>query len=123
NFTARRRVRAIQRLRRRGLPAEAAKAEAMRHVLAPRPAGVLAVLDNAPEADVVWVGHTGTDHLLSVADVWAALPMDLAIRMRWGQVPAGSVPAGEQARIDWLYDWWKRIDDWVSANRSPPPEP
>jgi 1-acyl-sn-glycerol-3-phosphate acyltransferase len=117
NFTARRRVRAIQRLRRRGLTAEVRKAEAMRHVLPPRPAGVLAVLANAGDADVVWVGHTGTDHLLSVADVWAALPMDTEVLMRWWHVPAGEVPTDPEARIGWLYDWWKRIDDWIAVNR------
>ncbi len=66
NFTARRRARAIAKLRRRGLMAEAAKAEAMRYVLPPRPGGVLSVLDSAPEADVVWVAHTGTDHRTSL---------------------------------------------------------
>jgi 1-acyl-sn-glycerol-3-phosphate acyltransferase len=117
NFTARRRARAIQRLRRKGLMAEAEKAEAMRNVLPPRPAGVLAVLENADEADVVWVGHTGTDHLLSVADVWAALPMDIEILMRWWHVPAGGVPSDPKEQIIWLYTWWKRIDDWIAANR------
>jgi 1-acyl-sn-glycerol-3-phosphate acyltransferase len=117
NFTARRRIRAIQRLRRKGLTAEVHKAEAMRNVLPPRPAGVLAVLANAGDADVVWVGHTGTDHLLSVADVWAALPMDTEILMRWWHVPAGGVPPEPEAQITWLYEWWKRIDDWIAVNR------
>jgi 1-acyl-sn-glycerol-3-phosphate acyltransferase len=117
NFTARRRVRAIQRLRRKGLAAEVRKAEAMRNVLPPRPAGVLAVLENAGDADVVWVGHTGTDHLLSVADMWAALPMDTEVLMHWWHVTSGDVPAEPEAQIDWLYDWWKRIDDWIAVNR------
>jgi 1-acyl-sn-glycerol-3-phosphate acyltransferase len=117
NFTARRRARAIQRLRRKGLMAEAEKAEAMRNVLPPRPGGVLAVLENAAEADVVWVAHPGTDHLLSVADVWAALPMDTEILMRWWHVPSGGVPADPQQQVTWLYEWWKRIDDWIAVNR------
>jgi 1-acyl-sn-glycerol-3-phosphate acyltransferase len=117
NFTARRRARAIQRLRRKGLLAEVEKAEAMRNVLPPRPAGVLAVLANAEQADVVWVAHTGTDHLLSVADVWAALPMDIEILMRWWHVPAGGVPTDPEAQIVWLYEWWKEIDHWIAVNR------
>lgn len=119
NFTARRRARAITRLRRKGHLADAARAEAMRHVLPPRPGGVLAALGNAPEADVVWVAHTGTDHLLTVADVWAALPTDLEVRMRWWQVPAGGVPEGREQQIDWLYHWWRQIDGWISDNRGP----
>jgi hypothetical protein len=101
------------------LLAEAAKAEAMRYVLPPRPGGVLAVLENAQAADVVWVAHTGTDHLLSVSDIWGALPMDLEIKMRWWQVPAGSVPVTPEQQTTWLYEWWKRIDEWIASNRSP----
>jgi 1-acyl-sn-glycerol-3-phosphate acyltransferase len=119
NFTDRRRARAITRLRRKGLLEEVEKAEAMRNVLPPRPAGVLAVLANAQEADVVWVAHTGTDHLLSVADVWAALPVDTRIKMRWWQVDAGSVPGDPEEQIDWLYEWWRRIDGWIGTNRPP----
>lgn len=119
NFTDRRRARAIARLRRKNLLAEVEKAEAMRNVLPPRPAGVLAVLENAREADVVWVAHTGTDHLLTVGDVWAALPVDTNIKMRWWQVDAGSVPHGATEQIEWLYDWWRRIDGWIGTNRPP----
>jgi 1-acyl-sn-glycerol-3-phosphate acyltransferase len=118
NFTDRRRARAIQRLRRKGLIAEAEKAEKMRNVLPPRPGGVLAVLENAHEADVVWVAHTGTDHLLTVADVWRALPMDTVIRMRWWHVTHGGVPTDPQAQVDWLYEWWRRIDEWISDHRA-----
>ena len=43
------------------------RAEQMTHVLAPRPGGLLAALDAAPEADVLLVAHTGLDHLVTVA--------------------------------------------------------
>ncbi|HTF46030.1 MAG TPA: 1-acyl-sn-glycerol-3-phosphate acyltransferase [Pseudonocardia sp.] len=118
NFTERRRVAGITRLRRRGLHDMAGRSEAMRHVLAPRPGGVVAALAAAPAADVVWVAHTGLDHLYTVADVWRALPLDNTVRMRWWRVPAVEVPQGEEAQIDWLYQWWERIDDWIATTRS-----
>jgi 1-acyl-sn-glycerol-3-phosphate acyltransferase len=117
NFTEHRRARAIERLRRKGLVSEAERAQQMRHVLAPRPGGVVAALSAAPDADVVWVAHTGTDHLYSVADVWRELPMDTAIRMRWWQVPSDEVPRDRDAQVDWLYAWWAHIDEWVGRNR------
>ena len=52
NFTPARRDRAIARLRKLGLEKMAVRAEEMTHVLAPRPGGVLAALDGAPDADV-----------------------------------------------------------------------
>lgn len=121
NFTDRRRARAIQRLRRKGLMAEVAKAEAMRNVLPPRPAGVVAALRaqqlTSDPADVVWVAHTGTDHLFSVADIWRALPMDTDLRMRWWHVPAAEIPADEEEQIQWLFRWWQEIDGWIGDNR------
>jgi 1-acyl-sn-glycerol-3-phosphate acyltransferase len=118
NFTEHRRKRAIERLRRRGLIEEAARAEQLQHVMAPKPGGVLAALTIADDADVVFVAHTGVEQMVTVLDVWRDLPMDTAIEMRWWLVPAADVPKGREARIDWLFDWWKQIDDWVAERRA-----
>lgn len=117
NFTEQRRDRAIARLRRLGMTRMAERAESMIHVLAPRPGGLLAALDAAPDADVVLVAHTGLDHLLTVGDVWRELPMDKRIVMRWWQVPRAEIPDGREDRIDWLFGWWERIDVWIQQNR------
>ena len=117
NFTPARRDRAIARLRRLGLERMAQRAEELTYVLAPRPGGVLAALEAAPEADVLMVAHTGVDHMLTVADVWRELPMDKQIVMRWWEVPRAEIPADREARIDWLFDWWERIDTWIEQNR------
>jgi 1-acyl-sn-glycerol-3-phosphate acyltransferase len=117
NFTAGRREKAIVRLRRLGLERMAQRAEQMTNVLAPRPGGFLAALDAAPEADVVLVAHTGLDHLLTVGDVWRELPMDKQITMRWWRVAREDIPAGREERIEWLFNWWEHIDDWIETNR------
>jgi 1-acyl-sn-glycerol-3-phosphate acyltransferase len=117
NFTPERRQRAIDRLRRLGMERMARRAEAMTNVLAPKPGGLIAALDAAPEADVLMVAHTGLDHLATVGDLWRALPMDKQIIMRWWTVPRDEIPAGRDERIDWLYAWWERIDEWVQQNR------
>jgi 1-acyl-sn-glycerol-3-phosphate acyltransferase len=113
NFTPRRRQRSIDRLRRLGMERMAERAEAMTNVLAPRPGGFIAALDAAPDADVVLVAHTGLDHLVTVTDVWRALPMDKALVMRWWQVSRDEIPADREARIDWLFGWWEEIDRWI----------
>ncbi len=115
NFTARRRTRAIQRLRDRGHAAAARRAEAMRHLLPPRPGGVVAALQAAPHADVVLVAHTGLEHLSTVRDLWRDLPMDKTLHLRWWFVPAAEVPREEAELTDWLYRWWAAIDDWIAA--------
>jgi 1-acyl-sn-glycerol-3-phosphate acyltransferase len=118
NFTERRRLAGIERLRAGGFAEYARRSAAMRHVLPPRPGGVSAALAAAPGADVVWVAHAGLDHLHTVADIWRELPLDGTVRMRWWRVPHDEVP--QDAQVDWLYDWWKRIDDWVDGTREAP---
>ena len=117
NFTTGRRLRAIARLRRTGRQQMADRAEQMRHVLPPRPGGVLAALAAAPEADVLLVAHTGLDHLDSAADIWRELPMDKLLLMGWWKVPRSEIPAEPQDQITWLFDRWREIDAWVGEHR------
>ena len=70
-----------------------------------------------PKTRRVFVAHTGVEHMVTVLDVWRELPMDKRIIMRWWQVPRHEIPTGREDRIDWLFDWWERIDTWVAENR------
>ena len=79
-------------LQKLGLDRMAERAQAMTHVLAPRPGGFIAALDAAPEADVVLVAHTGLDHVLTVGDIWRELPMDKRITMRWWKIARAEIP-------------------------------
>ena len=117
NFTPRRRTSAIARLRARGLADVADRAESLRHVLPPKPGGLFAAIDEAPDAGVIFVAHTGLDRMLTVADIWRELPMDKRLVMRFWSVPPEEVPSDEQERVAWLYDWWERIDAWIEENR------
>jgi len=117
NWTPLRWHRAVERLRRRGQAALASRAAAMPNVLPPRPRGALTAIAARPDADVIFVAHTGTDRLVSVRDVWRSLSADISIRARWWRVPASEVPrsAGYDDQVRWLYDWWERIDGWITA--------
>ncbi|MDN3353838.1 1-acyl-sn-glycerol-3-phosphate acyltransferase [Actinomadura sp. DC4] len=115
NFTPHRRVRAIRHLWRQGHRTRASRARRMENVLPPHLAGTLAAIEAAPAADVIFVAHTGSDDLLSVGDVWRALPMRRPMRARWWRVPYEEIPADGRER--WLYDWWETIDTWIADNR------
>lgn len=123
NFTPERRRKGIARLRERGLGPMAERAERLTHTLAPRPGGLVAALEAAPDADVVLVAHTGLDHLLGARDLWREVPMDKELVMRWWRVPRSELPDGREQQIEWLYDWWARIDSWVDDNRPEPLRP
>jgi 1-acyl-sn-glycerol-3-phosphate acyltransferase len=120
NFTIGRWHRAIARLRRGGHEKAAARAERMVNVLPPRPGGVTAALRAAPDADAVFVAHTGLEHLVTVGDLWRGLPMDTEIHMRWWRVPAGEVPRDDDGIVEWLFGWWAIVDAWIGVTRPVP---
>jgi 1-acyl-sn-glycerol-3-phosphate acyltransferase len=124
NWTPARWHRRIRRLEHAGRGDLAARGREMPNVLAPRAGGALAAIAACPGADVIFVAHTGLDGLVSVGDVWRSLPMDQVVRATWWRVPAGEVPRSQdhEAQVRWLYDWWQRIDEWVSRHRPGEPE-
>jgi 1-acyl-sn-glycerol-3-phosphate acyltransferase len=117
NFTPRRRVSAIARLRARGLSDMADRASRLRNVLPPKPGGLMSAIEAAPDAGVIFVAHTGLDRMMTIGDVWRELPMDKQLIMRFWSVAPEEVPSGEAERVAWLYDWWARIDAWIEENR------
>ena len=111
-FTPERRARAIARIAERD-PRLAARAERIRHLLPPRLGGVGALLDGAPDADIVVIAHHGFDGLRLISDIWRGGLVGLVVKVRVTRVPRSSVPEGRAARADWLYDLWQDVDDWL----------
>ncbi|MES9536277.1 MULTISPECIES: 1-acyl-sn-glycerol-3-phosphate acyltransferase [unclassified Actinomadura] len=122
NFSPERRRRAIRRLSRMKRAEEATRAAAMRNVMPPRPGGVLAALESAPTADVVFVAHCGLDHMATAGDIWRRVPLTGPVRARWWRVPAEDIPGDRDARVRWLYENWERADAWISTQRAPAPK-
>jgi Acyltransferase len=116
NWTPLRWTRGIERLRRQGHPDLADRAAAMPNLLPPHSTGAFAAIGAAPDADVVFVAHTGLDRLVSVGDVWHSMLADMTVQARWWRVPAADVPraADHETQVAWLYDWWERLDAWIS---------
>jgi Acyltransferase len=125
NWTPSRWERAIQRLEQLGRRDLAARARQMPNLLAPRSGGAFTAMAACPAADVIFVAHAGLDRLVSVRDVWRNLPVNQTIRAKWWRVPVDQVPrdADHETQLQWLYEWWKRIDAWISASRPEPVAP
>jgi 1-acyl-sn-glycerol-3-phosphate acyltransferase len=105
-------------------PERAVRLTSLRHVLPPRPGGVLALLDAIPAADVVVIAHAGLDRFSSFTELAKAVPLGEAIRTTAWRVPAGEIPIDDVARIRWLDEQWLRVDDWIarSGDRSNGPD-
>ena len=88
----------------------------MPNLLPPHTSGAFAAIDACPDADVVFVAHTGLDRLVSVRDLWQGLLTDMTVHARWWRVPTADVPraADHETQVAWLYDWWERLDAWIA---------
>jgi 1-acyl-sn-glycerol-3-phosphate acyltransferase len=115
NFTPERRRSALARLRRKGQRRSAERAEQMPHVLPPKPTGALAALGANDHADVVFAAHTGLGLAAYLPQWWRDMPIGRTLHTRMWLVPADEIPRGTDDQVDWLYSWWKRIDEWIAA--------
>jgi 1-acyl-sn-glycerol-3-phosphate acyltransferase len=100
------------------LPEIAPLAARLRNVLPPRLGGTLALMDAAPEADVVIFGHVGLDGFEFISDIWAGGLVGTTVRLKFWRFPSAEVPTGRAARITWLYDRWQELDDWIGQARA-----
>jgi 1-acyl-sn-glycerol-3-phosphate acyltransferase len=112
-FTPERRERALGRLE--GQPALLERARGLRAVLPPRPGGPLALLEADPPADVVIAAHSGLDGFSHISNILDGGLIGSTIRIRFTRFPIAEIPTAQEDRIDWLYDRWAEVDDWISA--------
>jgi 1-acyl-sn-glycerol-3-phosphate acyltransferase len=120
NFTPQRRRRALRSLRSSGYRREAARAQAMEHMMPPRPGGALAALRGRPEAPVVFATHSGLGLAAFPREIWRQAPFDRTFTTRLWLADAGERPADPDAQSEWLLDWWGRLDGWVSRQGDEP---
>ena len=115
DWTPLRHLAAVAKLHQRGLVRQAQQALRMPHVLPPRPAGTVAALQGAPNADVLIFTHTGHDALLDATSAWRALPLTRPLQMAWWRAPADSLPSHAPDQINnWLHNTWVNIDAWIA---------
>ena len=105
-------TRALEKLDERGSP-QLDAAKTYRHVLPPRPGGVLAFFDGAPTADVLIVGHVGFEPVASIKRLWKVVPLRQPVEVKIWRHDRSTIPADEEGRLDWVYEQWAVMDDWI----------
>lgn len=103
------RDRALRRIAERDAD-RADRMSALTHLLPPRPAGTAALVEGAPEADVVLAWHTGFDGLDTFGSILRRLSRPLPpVRFVARRVPRSEVPSGPAFAV-WLDEQWLRMD-------------
>jgi 1-acyl-sn-glycerol-3-phosphate acyltransferase len=89
-------------------------ANRLQNLLPPRLGGPLALLESAPDADVVIFGHVGLDGFEYVSDIWAGGLVGTTVRLKFWRFAAADIPTDRELLIAWLYERWQELDDWIS---------
>lgn len=118
-FSEKKRAQALRRLEKQGAKELLRKAEGLQHVLPPRLAGTMALLEKAPNADVAFFAHAGFEGASSFADIFHGSMIGREIRVRYWAISARSVPREAEAQKRWIYQEWQRmdetVDEWLQA--------
>lgn len=117
-FSEAKRSRILERLEARDADLHR-RARGLRHVLPPRLGGCLALLEERPDADVVFCAHAGFDGVTRFSEFLDGGLVGQVVRIAFWRVPAPGIPREPDARIDWLFSQWARVDAWVGAHRKP----
>jgi len=94
------------------------KARMLKHVLPPRLGGPLNLLEQNESADVVFCAHFGFDGVVDLRDFLKGSLIGRLVTVRFWRVPFASIPRAREARRDWLFENWKRVDEWIGVRKS-----
>lgn len=116
NWTPDRQEALVEHLRGRGEHERADRVESRRWVLEARSRGVAAIRDNAPEADVMVVAHTGLDMLTGPGPVVRAVPFRNRLLFRGITHRSEDVPTEPGEVAQWLDAEWDEVNSWVASH-------
>lgn len=101
--------RAMARLAERA-PERAERLAGLRRTLPPRPAGMLALLELVPDADVAVVSHSGLDDLCELGRFKSIAPLDRDVVVTARRISRSEIPANGDLQVAWLDELWLEID-------------
>lgn len=100
-------------------PARHTRLAGLRRLMPVKPGGALALLDAAPTAEVLVVGHVGFEGLRTFDDLWRGGLTGRVVRVVVWRYDAVSLPTDAAGRLAWLDARWLELDAWVSEAESP----
>ena len=117
-YTETKRERVLEKLRASGNPADAEAAGAFRHVLPPRPAGALRLLEANGELEVVVCAHTGFEGSATFRDLLKGRVIRARVRIRFWPAGGPAPDATPEEKKAWLYALWEDVDRFVEEGNA-----
>lgn len=113
-WTPAKQTRVLERIRKSGNERLLELASSLDRLLPPRLGGPLALIEGAPDSDVVFIGHEGFEGAAKLSNVMRGAMVGKTIRVAAWKVSAGEVPVNREEQVEWLYENWARMDAWLA---------
>ncbi|MCB9388812.1 MAG: 1-acyl-sn-glycerol-3-phosphate acyltransferase [Acidimicrobiia bacterium] len=97
-----------------------ARAESLHNVLPIRPGGPMTLLERLPDADVLFVAHTGLEETANAGDFFNGRFVGAHVEIKCWRVPRATIPDEPGEQRLWLEDQWRSVDRWVGEHRHEP---
>ena len=72
------------------------------------------MLEAGEGIDLLLIVHRGLEGMAEVSDLLSGDAVGKKIEIKMRRIPADEIPGPEQ-RLQWLFDLWKRVDDFVAS--------
>ena len=95
-------------------PERAERVSRLEHLLPARHGGTLAMLNGAPDADVLVIAHIGFEKFHSFKEILDHMPFDTDVHVGVWRIDRAEIPTDEADQIVWLDEQWQRMDDWIT---------
>lgn len=113
-FSEKKRARIIEKLREKNDTYLLEKALSLKHVLPPRIGGSLAMLEaNVKKAYAVFCAHAGFEKATKALNFLNGSLINKTVKVKMWKIPFDEIPKTREARIEWLFDNWAKVDRWI----------
>ncbi|MCH1513434.1 MAG: 1-acyl-sn-glycerol-3-phosphate acyltransferase [Acidimicrobiales bacterium] len=93
-------------------PDRLTRVQGLQHVLPIHPGGLQALIQAAPEADLVFIGHRGFEAFGSFQEILQNIPFLTPVHIYINRVSNTEIPTDEDQRLKFLDEKWLDIDRW-----------
>lgn len=105
-FTEPKRERVLKLFAEQGRQSALDRARQLDRVLPPRPTGTIALMQAAPERDIIFMAHTGFEGSASFGSLISGGWLDTEVKIRFWRVPAAEIPRDNEGAKNWLNEQW-----------------
>lgn len=112
-FSKKKQQRILEKLKAGDDPRAYQRAKALRHLLPPRLGGTLALLERNQNADIVFCAHAGLEKAATFDQLTNGELFNQTVYVKFWRVSFEDVPEEREKRIDWLFEQWRKIDDYI----------